>query len=321
MPNIVYVLTNPAMPGIVKIGMTNRADVQQRMNELYTTGVPLPFECVIALQIEDRVAVEVEKALHTAFRPYKINPSREFFDIEPEQVEALLRVIHGKDVTTQVKKDANKSFSTTDLDAATRYIRKRRPPLNFQQMGIPYGSTLVSVANGERVTVSGPKTVNLRDRDLSLSAATNILLNKSQHNSIRGTAYWAFEGRILTEIYDETYVNRIDESPVLTEVEQDRELTVDSESSSKGGTRTRKPPINLHKLDIRDDSILVSKETGVEATVSGPKKVLLNGVEMSLSAATNRVTGSDTAVRGPAHWTYKGRLLTDIREEMEEASG
>ena len=43
MPNIVYVLTNQAMPGIVKIGMTERDDVQRRMNELYSTGVPLPF--------------------------------------------------------------------------------------------------------------------------------------------------------------------------------------------------------------------------------------------------------------------------------------
>lgn len=48
MSNIVYVLTNPAMPGIVKIGKTNREDPQVRMSELYTTGVPLPFECAIA---------------------------------------------------------------------------------------------------------------------------------------------------------------------------------------------------------------------------------------------------------------------------------
>ena len=91
MPNIVYVLTNPAMPGLVKIGMTDNYDVQRRMRDLYSTGVPLPFECVIAREIEDREAVEIEKALHTAFGPNRINGSREFFQIEPEQVQVLLR--------------------------------------------------------------------------------------------------------------------------------------------------------------------------------------------------------------------------------------
>ena len=32
------------MPGLVKIGMTVRPDIQQRMRDLYTTGVPLPFD-------------------------------------------------------------------------------------------------------------------------------------------------------------------------------------------------------------------------------------------------------------------------------------
>lgn len=42
---IVYLLTNPVMPGLVKIGMTLRDEIDARMKELYTTGVPLPFEC------------------------------------------------------------------------------------------------------------------------------------------------------------------------------------------------------------------------------------------------------------------------------------
>ena len=42
---IVYVLTNPAMPGIVKIGKTH-ASLGSRLSQLYSTGVPVPFECV-----------------------------------------------------------------------------------------------------------------------------------------------------------------------------------------------------------------------------------------------------------------------------------
>ena len=41
MPDIVYVLTNPAMPGFVKIGYTT--DIQARLKQLHNTSVPVPF--------------------------------------------------------------------------------------------------------------------------------------------------------------------------------------------------------------------------------------------------------------------------------------
>ena len=44
MEGSVYVLTNPAMPNMVKIGKTTR-DVELRLADLYSTGVPLPLEC------------------------------------------------------------------------------------------------------------------------------------------------------------------------------------------------------------------------------------------------------------------------------------
>jgi len=48
---IVYLLTNPVMPGVVKIGMTTREDMDARMRELYSTGVPVPFECRFACRV------------------------------------------------------------------------------------------------------------------------------------------------------------------------------------------------------------------------------------------------------------------------------
>lgn len=41
--SIVYVLTNSAMPGLVKIGYTSQDDANSRIAQLYTTGVPVPF--------------------------------------------------------------------------------------------------------------------------------------------------------------------------------------------------------------------------------------------------------------------------------------
>ena len=52
MVGTVYVLTNPAMPDLVKIGKTTR-DVQLRLADLYTTGVPYPFECEYAAKVTD----------------------------------------------------------------------------------------------------------------------------------------------------------------------------------------------------------------------------------------------------------------------------
>lgn len=88
MSGIVYLLTNPAMPGLVKIGKTTRDDPQLRMGDLYTTGVPLPFDCELAMEVEDET--QVETAFHQAFEPNRINPKREFFKIDVVQADTEL---------------------------------------------------------------------------------------------------------------------------------------------------------------------------------------------------------------------------------------
>ncbi len=172
MPNIVYVLTNPAMPRIVKIGMTDRPDVQRRMGDLYTTGVPLPFDCVIAREIEDREAAEIERALHTAFGPYRINPNREFFQVEPEQAEVLLRVMPGRDVTPQ---DANQSteLQPDDREASSEFKKRqsRTNELDFLEALNENGMTVY-----ERVLALGKQDgmrINWGLKGFSLNAVSN----------------------------------------------------------------------------------------------------------------------------------------------------
>ena len=201
MSSIVYALINPAMPGIVKIGKTDRDNPKVRMKELYTTGVPLPFECPIAVEVEDEQAVRLEKALHRAFSPYRINPSREFFEIEIYQVEAFLNVCGGTNVTPQIGEEATE-VDVRDREAA-RQFKNRRPNLNFDEMGIPIGSELIFTGTGEEAIVTGDKMVRFRDEDMSLTKATRIA--KEVDYSLPPTHYWTFEDRILSEIYQETY--------------------------------------------------------------------------------------------------------------------
>jgi hypothetical protein len=63
------------MPGLVKIGKTQQSAVELRMNQLYTTGVPVPFECIYAAEVDDHS--KVEAALHIAFG-YRVKQRLDF---------------------------------------------------------------------------------------------------------------------------------------------------------------------------------------------------------------------------------------------------
>ena len=52
MSGIVYILTNEAMEGLIKIGKTNTS-VEQRIKELDNTSLPLPFQCFYAGEVHD----------------------------------------------------------------------------------------------------------------------------------------------------------------------------------------------------------------------------------------------------------------------------
>jgi T5orf172 domain len=196
---VVYVLTNPAMPGLVKIGFTNREDANRRIAELYGTGVPVPFTLEFACRVPN--AEEVEKALHIAFAPHRINPKREFFRIEADQAIAILRLLHTEDATSAVAHQPVE-VDRQSLEAADQ-LKARRPNLDFIEMGIPIGDILDSVHREQTVTISGPKKVKLREEELSLTAATRIVLGIDY--SVQPTPHWMYKGRLLREIYDETY--------------------------------------------------------------------------------------------------------------------
>ena len=198
---IVYVLTNPAMPKLVKIGKTGRG-VETRLNDLYTTGVPLPFECAYAARVEDMD--KVEKAFHNAFGPYRVNPRREFFEIEPEQAIGLLDLMKLEDMTPAMQAEAEQ----VDVQAkasAEKLKRSRRPSLNYLEMGIPIGSTLLYQGDGETTcTVADGRKVSFEGRSLSLSKLT-AELRQDPDRAIRGPAHWSFNGRLLNDLYEETY--------------------------------------------------------------------------------------------------------------------
>ena len=197
---IVYILTNPAIPNMIKIGMTTVEDVKQRMAQLYTTGVPLPFECVYAAKVANHE--KVEKALHTAFGPDRVNPKREFFEIDAAQAIAIIKLMEIQDVTPNVEKETE-VVDEVDREAGEAYARKKRPRFSFTEMNIPVGSELVSVANAETVRVVSDRTVEFRGEETSLTNATRIILDNGYH--VAPGPYWTYNGTLLRTIYNNTY--------------------------------------------------------------------------------------------------------------------
>ena len=131
---IVYVLTNPAMPGLVKIGKTTQLEVEERMKQLYSTGVPVPFDCAFACKVKD--ATDVEKALHLAFGMTRINPNREFFKLGPERVIAVLQLLKVDDITQQFEQTIESDIPSADKQSAQalkRSMLEKRKSISWGQ--------------------------------------------------------------------------------------------------------------------------------------------------------------------------------------------
>lgn len=88
MSGFVYVLSNPAMPGLVKIGYT-LGSVAERARDLSgATGVPVPF--FVEYSHETLEPAVLEAVVHSDLESRRVNIAREFFrETVAEAVEAI----------------------------------------------------------------------------------------------------------------------------------------------------------------------------------------------------------------------------------------
>ena len=196
---IVYVLTNPAMLGLVKIGKTTQLEVEDRMKQLFSTGVPVPFDCAFACQVKD--AAEVERSLHFAFGDHRINPNREFFKIEAERVIAVLKLLKVEDITAQLEQTLEADVTAADKQSAQNLKDARRPRMNFHELGVPTGSVLLFKDGQSQAVVVSDKKVELQGAVCSLTAATRKLLGLPDDYPLQPSPHWSFNGQSLKALY------------------------------------------------------------------------------------------------------------------------
>ena len=111
-----YCLSNPAMPGLLKIGQTKN-EPKIRADQLQTTGVPLPFKIEFAKLVKDYI--KKEKILLSLLEQYsnRINPKREFFKVSKEEIYAFFELIDGEYLNLEDKDldvDDNEDYSDDD---------------------------------------------------------------------------------------------------------------------------------------------------------------------------------------------------------------
>lgn len=201
-PGKIYVLTNPFMRGLVKIGCT-AGTIEDRIKQLSgATGVPVAFKCHFAAEVEDMTAKE--RRLFQLFSDRQVNPRREFFEVAPEKVVLAIMMGPFKEVTPG-KPDISPDEEEAS-DKADQAEKAKRSNLKLDEIGIPIGAELTFTRdqNVHATVVEGNK-VRYDGHDLSLSAAAKLALQKlgTIWTSVQGSLFWMFNEKTLEEIRKE----------------------------------------------------------------------------------------------------------------------
>ena len=191
MPEIIYLLTNPSMPDLVKVGRTS--DLETRMRALYNSSTPVPFECFYACEVDD--AEEAERRIHNAFGDNRVNPKREFFRINPERIREVLKLIEKKDITP----NEDIVEDSSDLNALN-HEKEIRSRFKFSMVNIPPNSIL-HFSKDETITakVVDDFQIEFENQITSTSASARTILNRMGYKgtAYQGTLYWNYEGETL----------------------------------------------------------------------------------------------------------------------------
>jgi hypothetical protein len=191
---IIYILTNDAMPGYVKVGKTGTS-LEQRVRELSSsTSIPLPFTVFYACTVKN--ATFVEHQLHDAFDDSRVNPKREFFNIAPERVVAALKLAEIADITPK-----GDFVETQEDQQALNEARERRSRFNFGMVDIPLGAELTFSRNenikARVVDKHATDSIEVNGNITSLSHSAKEILGYNY--PVAGTEYWIYEGETLDE--------------------------------------------------------------------------------------------------------------------------
>ena len=215
---IVYILINPCLDGWVKIGMTERNDIDRRLKELNTpTNLPLSYRCYATYEVEQ--PLEVEKRIHSIIdriddtlhaREQLENGrirEREFFKISPETAYGIFKDI----AVLRNDTDNLKLYRPTQEQSQEEEIaetRTKRSNNSFKLLNIDVGEEIYFLHDESIVArvVNDRNKIEYENEVYSVTAlAQKLLIDRhgwSEDLHVNGWRYFAKNGLTLSDLRD-----------------------------------------------------------------------------------------------------------------------
>ena len=223
----VYILTNPCLDGWVKIGMTERNDIEKRLHELNSPpNIPLSYRYYAIYEVEN--LLEVEKRIHSIID--RIDDSlhareqldngrireREFFKISPEAAYGVFKDI------AMLRNDINnlKLYAPTVSQVQEQEIaesKTKRSNNSFKLLNIPSGEKIVFLYDDsiEAEVVNDINKVKYNNEISSITAlACKILIEQygwAENLHANGWRFFTYEGVVLSDLRDRIENSNSDE--------------------------------------------------------------------------------------------------------------
>jgi len=224
---IVYILTTPSLDGWVKIGMSVRSNIDDRLSELNRpANIPLSYRAYAVYEVEK--PQEVEKHIHNLFDIIDESlharetlssgriREREFFRISPEKAFAVFKsvsLLRGDENYLKLVTPSAEQFEEEYIAEQTT----RRPGFRFSMLQIPVGTELKFIYDETCIcyTKDMNNKIDYEGNEYTLSGlARKFLFEKHgwrDDSSVAGPRYFTYQGSTLADLRNMQERGEVDE--------------------------------------------------------------------------------------------------------------
>ena len=213
---LVYILTNPCLDGWVKIGMTERNDIERRLQELNSPpNIPLSYRCYATYEVDN--PAEVEKRIHSIID--RVDESlharellgngrireREFFKISVETAYGIFKDIAAlRGDSDKLKLRAPTLIQSQEQEIAER--GNKRSNNSFKLLNIAVGEEINFLYNSEIIAtvVNDKNRISYNGEQYSVTGLAHKLLVENhgwnENTNVNGWCYFTKNGMTLSDL-------------------------------------------------------------------------------------------------------------------------